>query len=525
MRTRNAIILLCIVCASPIFAQLTTGNTFVTAIVDPNSLGLITIRKSPGTLTSPILSFPQKSFVSIMVGDRIFTNNHTGFQISDDPRFGGFLDNGFSQKIIDTIRTTWANKNGCDIIQEVYPVDLGASGQIVIRWKIQNTTNMAIWGQAQFLLDLQVGDQNPNDGAAVLTRYGYRPVWEQYNDASTEGIPWYFITFENMMPNAPFFDPGTIATGYNKDVNYRLGLKKPSTLTVGDWGNPIGTAALVDFLWGVSNSAPWGQKYSDGAILLQWDGIGIKSGQIAEIASTAYGTSKIEFCEGTLLGALFYPQHLSGAFQPDTIVVDAYLFNEYSTPSLVEVSATLDAGPNLRIVRPDTGNIGQKSQRQEVGPTSGNIPQYGIGTASWAITVDTVDCDGITPSWLKLTGESKHFKMVFTDTCEYVVEIDCDNPPHAGIHEILTAADENFHLLGNPSFGQTHLQIELQRALPVIVRIVDVRGHLRSSRSLGMLPPGLTTIPLMTQDLPEGTYYVIAEWGDKQYARKLQIIK
>src|SRR5689334_6476981 len=94
-------------------AQQKTGNQYVTAIIDPNNQGLITIRKSPGTNFDPILSYPQKSFASIMVGDKIFTNNHTGSNISGDPRFGGFLDNGVTQKIRDTLRTTWANLNGC----------------------------------------------------------------------------------------------------------------------------------------------------------------------------------------------------------------------------------------------------------------------------------------------------------------------------------------------------------------------------------------------------------------------------
>src|SRR6187402_1699008 len=74
-------------------AQLKTSDrgplqSHVTAIIDPNNQGLITIRKFPGTNLDPILSYPQKSFISVMVGDKIYTNNHTGSNISGDPRFG-----------------------------------------------------------------------------------------------------------------------------------------------------------------------------------------------------------------------------------------------------------------------------------------------------------------------------------------------------------------------------------------------------------------------------------------------------
>lgn len=431
--------LLCCVCVTSGFSQLKTGNEYVTAIVDPNNQGLITIRRAPGTNLDPILSYPQKSFVSIMVGDKIFTNNHTGQNVSNDPRFGGFLDNGVTQRFGDTLRTTWPDKNGCDIIQDVYAVKLEFSGQIVMRWKIKNnSTTKAIWGQAQLLLDIQVGNQNPNDGAPILTQYGYRPIWEKYTSASASGIPWFFAAFENQLPNPPIFNTGVTGVGYNQDVNYKLGLKKPSQMTVGDWGNPLGTAALVDFLWGVSAAAPWGTSFNDAAIHFQWDGLAIPGGKALEVASTSYGTGEFGICTGQLFGVVFYPRHFRWSpykYTPDTANVEFYAFDVYSPipqdpnfgPPSLSTSIKLHCGPNLRIIEPGTG----KTHDQQTQPA--DIQQYQVGRTTWKVVVDKyTNCKGNLESWLKFSAQSSlsgtgpiFFNSGDGDTCEHALTIDC----------------------------------------------------------------------------------------------------
>ncbi len=437
-------VLLCCVYVTPGLAQLKVSDgKYVTAIIDPNNQGLITIRVRPGTNLDPILSYPQKSFISIMVGDKIFTNNHTGAHIASDSRFGGFLDNGVTQKVGDTLRTTWPNKNGCDIIQDVYAVALEFSGQIVMRWKIKNNSpTNAIWGQGQLLLDIQVGAQNPNDGAPILTQYGYRPIWEKYTSASANGIPWFFAAFENQLPNAPQFTTGITGVGYNEDVNYILGLKKPSQMTVGDWGSPLGTAALVDFLWGVSAAAPWGTTFTDAAMHFQWEGLSIPGGKTMEVASTSYGTGEFGICTGQLFGILFYPRHFewkTGQYEPITANVEFYAFDVYSPipqdpnfgPPSSATSIKLHCGPNLRIVDPVTG----KTHKQLTQPSNGFIPQYGVGSAKWKIVADKIiNCKADLNSWLKFTAESSlsgtgpiFFNSGDGDTCEHPVLIDCQD--------------------------------------------------------------------------------------------------
>lgn len=438
MRPVAFVILLLVAVAVPLRAQqMKTCNQYVCGIVEPLT-GLVTIRINPGLNTSPILSFPQKSFLSVMIGDRIFTNNNVGTNIASDPRFGGLLQKGVNQKTGDTIRTTWANMNGCDIIQDVYPVSLEASGQIVIKWKVKNNkANIPIWAQAQFLLDVQVGDQNPNDGAPILTRYGYRPIWESYNTASTYGIPWYFAAFENILPNPPTFSPGITGVGYTHDVNYKLGLKKPSQMTVGDWGSPLGNA-LVDPLWGLASNIQWGSQYKDAAILFQWDGVGIPGNGTTEIARTSYGTGEGVSCDGKLFSFVLSPLAIrwkSTKYQPDTLLIDYYVFNPYSPlpndpnygPPYTNTYLTIHCGPNLRVIYPDTSQDSQKSQRQQVGPAGGYIPQYGVGTASWRVVADkAIGCSGSIDSWLKFTGDAVYGgNQYIVDTCTLPLKIDC----------------------------------------------------------------------------------------------------
>src|SRR6185503_11372906 len=94
--TAGTILLVLFCChalSSVVHAQFLVKNNYVAAIVEPQT-GWITIRKSPGTLQDPILSYPQKSFLSIMIGDKIYTNNNVGVNIGTDPRLGGMLQNG-----------------------------------------------------------------------------------------------------------------------------------------------------------------------------------------------------------------------------------------------------------------------------------------------------------------------------------------------------------------------------------------------------------------------------------------------
>lgn len=432
-------LLCCCFCATS-YAQnltLTTQNRYVIATVEAGS-GCIGLTLPPGGPAAARLSYYPKSYVTVNVNGRMFTNNNVGINIQNQPQFAGYLSNGVNRKVGDTIITTWLNREGCDIIQEVYPVLLDTSGQIIMRWKVRNNNTQPLFAQVQYLLDLQVG-YDANDDSPVLTRYGYDPIWEQFTAGSQPfGIPWYFAAFENR----PSDNPGVIGAGYTHDVNYKLGLIKPAVMSIGDWKQPYGHA-LVDFLWGPPPDAPWGQNYGDAAILYQWDAVGILGKKTAEIGRTSYGTPEFSFCYGDLFGILFNPKHFKwkgSKYDPDTATVEFYAFNTNSPqpgaadfgPAANNTRLKLHVGPSLRIVdpAPDASSNG-KIQTQLVGPQAGFIPQRGVGTAFWKIVADKArNCNEAIDSWLKFTCESSISESVFrnsgiADTCEHPINVDC----------------------------------------------------------------------------------------------------
>lgn len=422
-------LLLCCQVALGQNVTLSTGNKYVKAWVQPGT-GLLWLTIPPDGPTAPLLSFKEKSFLTVNLNGRIYTNNQTGVNRESHPQFAGYLTGGYNQKIGDTIRTTWYNINNCDVIQEVYPALLDTSGQIVMRWKVRNLDSaVPIFAQCQFLLDLQVGAE-ANDDAPVLTRYGYRPIWEQYTSSTTPyGIPWYFAAFERR----PSGNPGVIGVGYTQDKYYKLGLKRPAVMTVGDWKYPFGYA-LVDYLWGPPPNAPWGQNYGDAAILYQWDVMGVLPGKTSEIARTSYGTPEFALCPGEIFGIVFYPRRFkwdTKKYDPNPGEVEFYAFNTYSpipgAPDFGQAASNtrvkLEVGPSLRIIDPPA----DPGSNNTIGtlltsPDSGFIPQRSVGTAFWKIAADKArNCYDAVDSWLKFTVSSS----LGVSGCEHPVKVDC----------------------------------------------------------------------------------------------------
>ena len=136
---RPVIVLLVALLSSSLFAQggvpLKTGQKYVTAIVDHGS-GWVQVKIFPGKPNDGTLSYPQKSFVSFNVNGKVYTNNDVGLS-SPLPANTIILKDGVLTKRAgakpntDTVVCTWSNKDGVDLIQEIYPVLLEKSEQIV----------------------------------------------------------------------------------------------------------------------------------------------------------------------------------------------------------------------------------------------------------------------------------------------------------------------------------------------------------------------------------------------------------
>ncbi len=518
MRTLVSIFFLCL--ATNVFAQPeVTSNEFVAAVVDE---GLITIRQAPGTGDAPYLTFAGKSFLAVMIADKVFTNNTTGSNIDEDPRLGEQLSSGLTLKLDDTVRTIWSNKGGCTIVQDVFPAKLEASGQIIMRWRLRNNGSAPIRAAAQFLLDLHVGQANGE--ASVLTRYGYKNNWRKYTvDSINAEMPPLFAVFQHKLPNAPTLDPGLTGVGYTSNGNYQLGLKSPSSIVIGDWAMPY-TFSLVDNLWGTSPNVPWGEKSYDAAVLYQWEEVTVAGGETVELGSTSYGTSEFGTCTGQILGLVSFPRRFkwnASSYTPDTAIVDMYAFNVYpaSGPPSENTYMTLMTGPNLHIVEP--------GQKQQTDPFL--IPQSGVGVASWKIVADKVtDCTEDITSWIKFTGESSlsDTGAIFVnsgvgDTCEHAVVVEC-----AATGDVTVEEPDNirFELSENPASSRTMLTIDLPVAEPASIRIIDISGREVYVQHV-MLRAGINEFPLLTAGFSEGVYHVIVEPGTRQFAKKLQIVR
>ncbi len=162
------------------FAQLTVGNQFVTAKVYGNT-GLVSIVTTQSGYygAEKLLTFPNKSYLTVMVNGYLYTNNEvSNFNFKSLTNFGGYLYDGSSYIQGDTIRTIWDISSG-SIEQDVYPVAFEYSGQIVMKWKFVNKYTSPISAQNQYLLDTKI---HFNDRAKVLTRFGYRRNWSGYVD-------------------------------------------------------------------------------------------------------------------------------------------------------------------------------------------------------------------------------------------------------------------------------------------------------------------------------------------------------
>ena len=411
---------------APAYGQ-TTGNRFVTASVDQ---GLITIYKGTSAITPPSirLSFHDKSFLSVKVGTKVYSNNPYG--TSDV-----LLLNPTTTKSGDTIESVWP-ENGFDIVQDVYPLEFEISGQIVYKIKIVKHSGVALTAQAQYLLDVDV---NNNDAAPTLTRYNYTSNWMQYPN-SQHGIPWFFMGFEHAPTSG---NPGSISTGYLNDTlaPQPIGLMQPDMFAIVDW------ARETDSAWGLIPNPPLGTSYTDNALFIEWPAkMAAPNGKdtTIEIARGSYGTGEFEVCPGNLLGITFYPHRVKrdwkkNDYTPNSFNVESMIFNTSSTTDATNARASLTtskASP-IRIVLP-SGVLAQPDgtyrQTQDIGigitpGSGGTIPQLDVAEVHWVDSaVDVVNCNGDSSASLTLNVVASGIPQpAFASACEMPIIIECSN--------------------------------------------------------------------------------------------------
>jgi hypothetical protein len=85
--------------------------------------------------------------------------------------------------------------------------------------------------------------------------------------------------------------------------------------------------------------------------------------------------------------------------------------------------------------------------------------------------------------------------------------------------------ENTFCILGNPSSGRATIQLALEREQDITLRIVDAIGREVRRVDVRGLSQGENLIPLQTNELASGTYYVIVEIDGKQFAKSLKVVR
>jgi hypothetical protein len=423
-----------------------TSNRQIWANVE-GSTGLVQVLLPPGNWNSGSLDFPDHSYFSCSISGTYYTNNAT---IDIPPSANAkLLQDGNTIKIVDTIRTTWANRNGVDIIQDIYPVLFSKSGQIVYKWKFRNTNGAPVNVGCQYLQDIQISDPSDkkiphsNDGPIILTKWSYDPLWQQYPDFTGEhGIPTFYIGFLHDLPNIPSFVPNLSGQGYMDYPFPPLNLIKPSKVTIGEWYTMTQSIfGADDHNWHIGSS--YGTTFPiDNAILLEFPIQGIPAGNTVEIGRTSYGTGEYELCNGQLFSVVFYPHHLvwtksnnppPGYYTPNPIHIEKFVVNA-PTPNTYPSAGTkitLTVGDDMTISDSLCNANYGNSQEQ---PTSGpglNLSPGGVGYFDWWVcTKPSLFCTGADIDSLIFTGKSSWDKPPFIDKdgepeCVQLITIDC----------------------------------------------------------------------------------------------------
>jgi hypothetical protein len=402
------LLVLALACSSPgtSRADLVTGNQFVWAKVDAGT-GLISISEFPGVQFGEPLSYPEHSYLNVMINGRYFTNN------SYPPDTGNVfaLRNPVLSMSGDTIICIWPKVYGVNVIQKVYPVLFSFAGQIVMSFSFQNPKGgVAATVQAQFLLDT---DPGAADKAKILTPYQYNLNWTQYPLSGK--MPWWFANFQHDLPGKNY-NVGVSGQGMIDDgpIGSPLGLIVPDAVVVGDW-------------YALSNDAWWNGPlrfgpYTDSGVLFEWMQQSVPPGQTVEVGRTSYGTGLFFQCVGNLVALSMYPDPLKldaskTHYIPNPFHVYTFLVNPDSLAPASGVTLALHSGPYLTIDSPLTRT--NPSHTIDTQSLATFLPADGVAELDWILDAALYKtCLGDTTTHFSLTAHSiVPGPPYFADTC------------------------------------------------------------------------------------------------------------
>jgi hypothetical protein len=411
-RTTVAIVLLTIAVIARAQTEqiISVGNQYVKAAVIPTSGQFQILRADNAVLSwaSPGQWNSHTVFYLNATGNDVYYTNQSRKQ--SDNSFAGtesILKLPDSCFIIgDTIRTVWSNLRNFRVVQELYPVLMGASGKIVIRYGVEaiSATGSNTFKGIMLLLDLAVKLPDPSDPCQrdddqpiVLTsmRYDAHPSTNSCWDGlahrytiDTTGIPQWFIAARRF----PDYGPPNSLVGHGVLVG--RGVTTPDEFCVGDWGR--NTTGMKNVTWNFHDLFPLppnAPDYGDAAASYKWKMNVITQGPMRYV-STMYGPNDHQadfvICPDSLTTLVSLSPHdhyrkSDGSWDSLTTRVDVYVVNmdhqERSTKSDT-VTMIMSGAPNLR--RPSS-----LKQLALIPSGNANIAPQQLGHTWWTLSLDT----------------------------------------------------------------------------------------------------------------------------------------
>ncbi len=377
--------------------SLSTVNAYIGADVSTDGYGLISIYIPTSPKTR--LNFDQKSYVTLNLQGNYYTNNTllplTGANPPYPNHVYAYLQGGKTQKIKDTIRTTWSPSPNFDLVQDVYPVafPVNGSGQIVFKWTLVNHSNQFLSAQLQFLNDVEVNTiDNPN----IFTRAGYDKTdnqpsgagWLQFPNSQYNGVPPFYGAIEKSLCTSQF--PGVIGVGFTNDslAPDPMGLMAPDQLSVVDW-----PTVVQGYTWGspANPSQTSTLNMGDDAVLIEWPGNGAAPNSSTVIASGSYGVGNcMPMAIGNLAALMFKPEHIfwtPTGYQPNPFKVEAIVFDPNGSNAASNATAKQTTSGPIHIMSPLPVVSPFQSQQQPMTPPT--IQTCNLSDALWTDWVDS----------------------------------------------------------------------------------------------------------------------------------------
>ncbi len=423
------------ICLSQSSPSLSTGKKFVRGIVDSGT-GHVQIKVFPGAENSQTLTGAKSSFITFYINGTYYTNN-TQWLVNPVPLNVSYLNDGKLLKVADTVKCTWKNKQGIDIVQEVFPVLFDTIEQIVIRWKAVNTTTSSALLISQYLLDIRVNQTDVEDSLPIYKNTGYDSKWHPY---SVDALPLYYSSFDKKNAFEGLHGCGLVGStipGFN--------IEKPSKFIIGDWD------VYKRLLWSSPSPLPTG-SIKNNAVFFEFSGRLVAPQIPTLLGSVAYGNGKVKVVGMRMKYIIFTPPTIP--FETEggrsfIFPIDMILISPMSLKATTSTKATIQTDSNLQVLTPVPISNNGMSQTQAVQPY-GYMQPRGISHSHWTL-------------------KARKF-------------YECQTNVFQNVKIIVTSEDKNIDILGNSLVGSDTFLLSLQLdcqskdTLPPVIKILPASG-------------------------------------------------